>query len=63
MNVKITVSSDKEMSKTLNMLAGNGVVTIARGMYLLLELTFDNGVKGTALNLRPTPPILLNLKH
>lgn len=57
-NVKITVNSDKEVSTTLNMLASNGVVTIAKGMYPLLELTFDNGAKGRVLDVRPVLPIL-----
>lgn len=57
-NVEITINNYKELTETLKMLARNGVVTIVRGMYPLLELTFDNGVKGRVLDVRPVLPIL-----
>lgn len=58
-DVMITVVSDEELSSTLNTLSTNGAVTVVRGRFPLLELTFDQGVKGKVLDVRPVLPIRL----
>lgn len=57
--VKITVASDAELTNTVSMLSGNRVITLARGLAPLLELTFDGGFQAQVLDARPTLPILL----
>lgn len=57
-NVKITVTSDKELTNAVSLLLRYGVVAIERGTSPLLELTFDNGTRGEILDTRPILPIL-----
>lgn len=57
--VKITVTSNAELTNTVSMLLGNEVLTLARGLSPLLELTFDGGVQAQVLDARPALPILL----
>lgn len=57
--VKVTIASDAELTNTVSMLSGNGVITLARGLAPLLELTFDGGLQAQVLDARPALPILL----
>lgn len=57
--VKITVDSNKELTHAVSLLQDNDIVTIERGSYPLLELTFDGGIAQKFFDARPILPICL----
>ncbi|GAA6624138.1 VOC family protein [Scytonema sp. NUACC26] len=57
--VKVTVSSDRSLSRAISLLCLHGIVTIEKGTSPLLELTFDSEIRGKILDARPILPILL----
>jgi hypothetical protein len=59
-SVKIAIDSYQELSDAVSLISRQGEIAIERGSPSLLELTFDSGVKGKVLDLRPALPIILN---
>ena len=57
--IQITSNHARKFSPTASMLSKNGVVVIKRGKSSHAELTFDEGLKGKALDVRPTLPLIL----
>ena len=56
--VWITVTSDA-LSPIARLLSTNGLVSLQSGASPLMELTFDTGVQGKTLDIRPTLPLVL----
>lgn len=56
--VRITIE-DNELSSIASLLSTNGVATIEAGTSPLMELTFDDGVQGKTVDVRPTLPLKL----
>jgi len=57
--IEITSNQPGEFSATASMLSKNGVVAIRRGQLPCAELTFDQGSRGKALDVRPALPLIL----
>ncbi|MBL1200098.1 MAG: hypothetical protein FWK04_13655 [Nostoc sp. GBBB01] len=58
-SVNITINSDKDLTDAMSLLCTHSAVTIERGEFPLLELTFDEGVREKKVDVRPFLPILL----
>jgi hypothetical protein len=57
--IQITSNQARKLSPTASMLSKNGVVVLKRGKSSHAELTFDGGMQGKALDVRPTLPLIL----
>jgi hypothetical protein len=57
-SVRITAKSEM-LSPIARLLSTNGLITIERGGSPLMELTFDAGVQGKILDVRPTLPLVM----
>lgn len=56
--VRITVENN-DLSPNASLLSTNGVATIEVGTSRLMELTFDDGLQGKTVDVRPTLPLRL----
>jgi hypothetical protein len=57
--IKMLSPSKQSQSATMGVLEQIGLVTFEYGPEYLLELTFDDGQRGKALDVRPTLPLIL----
>jgi hypothetical protein len=57
--IKITVQGDK-LTPQAQLLSQSDVVTLETGSSSLMELTFDDGLQGKSVDVRPTLPLVLN---
>jgi len=57
--MKMLSPSQQAQSATMRVLEQAGLVTFESGPEYLLELTFDDGQRGKALDVRPTLPLIL----
>ncbi|MGJ3246533.1 MAG: VOC family protein [Elainellaceae cyanobacterium] len=58
-DVKITVHAYSKLSNVVTTLLQNRVLSINRGLFPLLELTFDGGITGKTVDIRPLLPLIL----
>ena len=58
-NVEITISNVDQLSTTASLLTKNGIVQVMKGNSHRLLLTFDNGLQGKTLDVRPILPVLI----
>ncbi|MBE7215258.1 hypothetical protein MK852_08775 [Shewanella benthica] len=58
-NVEITINNVDQLSPTASLLTKNGIVQVMKGDSHRLLLTFDDGLQGKMLDVRPILPVLI----
>jgi len=56
----ITLTTDAPLSPTMQTLVDEGLLSVSRGEEALATITFDDGVQGEQLDLRPQVPIVID---
>jgi hypothetical protein len=59
-STNITINGNEKLTNTISLLDRHNVLTIQRGIFPLLDLTFDNNLKQKIIDFRPILPMLIN---
>jgi hypothetical protein len=59
-NVKLTITSNKELTNIVALLKDNQVFSIKQGSSPLLELQFDRAARGELIDARPVLPMIIS---